>query len=415
MVRKLRPLLASYGGGHVQILAALARGFISRGDQPDVIGFTTAYAELGRQGIAARSVSALLDQAADGEWLALAEDFTSGTSHPDIHRDETRAYFALGLRDLAGDIGRESAVARVRSEGRTAFEPVGVMRRYLRRMEPDIVVTTTSPRFECALLKAARLEGIPNLAVGDLFLVQERAWILQPDYAEHLAVLSGEVAHALVAEGFPQSGIRVTGNPVFDRLAPGPEDVARRAALRAQLDIEDKVVILFPAPGAHGSMDARPFLELVDVIAAFEDLCRADPQYAYILRQHPNRPMSFPEGAQRGILDDGTVLSPEAAILVSDIVCVDVSTMGLQAALAGKPVICIAFGDYVLYPKFGIGQEVANMDEAISILKAGHFKGTARLDMPPLGSATANVLSFVDDIVAQHPDSPSLNRAHGDP
>lgn len=85
----------------------------------------------------------------------------------------------MGLRDLARDLGREAALERVRQTGRTAFEPVDVMRRYLRQTRPDIVITTTSPRFECALQKAARLEGIPGLAVGDLFLVDERDWILQ--------------------------------------------------------------------------------------------------------------------------------------------------------------------------------------------------------------------------------------------
>lgn len=411
----LRPLLASYGGGHVQIVAALARALAARGDAPDVIGFTTAHAEFGRQGIAARPVSALLDPAADAEWLALAGEFTGAATHPDIPAEETRAYFALGLRDLAQDLGRDAALARVRQEGRTAFEPVGVMRRHLRRTRPDIVITTTSPRFECALQKAARLEGIPGLAVGDLFLVKDRAWILQEGYAPHLAVLSGEVACALVADGFPESGIRVTGNPAFDRLAPGPGDAARRDALRAQLGLEDRTVILFPAPGAQMSMIGRPFLELAEVVASLEDFCRSDPRHAYLIRAHPNRPMALPGDARHGMLDDGGLLGPEDAIQVSDIVCVEASTMGLQAALTGKPVICVGFADYVLYPGFGLGRAAADMDEAVAILRAGHADTGARFEMPPLGQATANVLAYVDDILLQHAASISSNQTDGEP
>jgi len=398
MARALRPLLASYGGGHAQIIAALANGFIARGDRPEVIGFTTAHAELRRQGIAAQPVSALLDPTEDAEWLALAGELTGDTSHPDIPPEETRAYFAIGLRDLADHEGRVAAIARVRAEGRTAFEPVQAMRRHLRRTRPDIVVTTTSPRFELALQKAARLEGIPSLAVGDLFLVKERAWILQPGYGEHLAVLSGEVARSLIDAGFPEDRIRITGNPAFDRLEPRADDGERRAALRAELGLADKTVILFPTAGASVSMIGRPFLDLTEVVAVLEAFCKERPAYSYVVRPHPNRSDSLPPGTRHGVLDDG--LSPEDAILVSDIVLVEASTMGLQAALTGKPVICIGFADYVLYPGFGLGQAAATLDEAVDMLRADRVQLRFDFEMPVLGTATANVLDLVDDILA---------------
>lgn len=397
MARALRPLLASYGGGHAQIIAELTKGFIARGDRPEVIGFTTAHAELRRQGIAAQPVSALLDPAEDAEWLALAGELTGDASHPDILPDETRAYFAIGLRDLSCETGRAAALARVRAEGRTAFEPVQAMRRHLRRIRPDIVLTTTSPRFELALQKAARMEGIPSLAVGDLFLVKERTWILQPGYGERLAVLSGEVARSLIEDGFPEARIRVTGNPAFDRLQPREDDDERRAALRAELGLTDKTVILFPAAGGSVSMIGRPFLELTEVAAALEAFCEEAPTYSYLIRPHPNRSVTLPSDMWRGVLDDG--LSPEDAMLVSDIVLVEASTMGLQAALIGKPVICIGFADYVLYPGFGLGQAAATLDEAVDILRADRVQLRSDFEMPPLGTATANVLDFVDDIL----------------
>lgn len=398
MAQPLRPLMASYGGGHAQIIAALARGFIARGDRPEVIGFTTAYAELRRQGITARPVSALLNPVEDAEWLALAGDLIGDTSHPDIPPEETRAYFAIGLRDLACETGLEAALAKVRAKGRAAFEPVQAMRRYLRRTRPDIVLTTTSPRFELALQKAARLEGIPSLAVGDLFLVKERSWILQPVYGEHLAVLSSEVADSLVDDGFSEDRIRVTGNPAFDRLKPDTDDGECRAALRAELELKDKTVILFPAAGGSVSMIGRPFLDVAEVVAALEAFCDEAPAHSYLIRSHPNRPVTLPPGTRYGVLDDG--LSAEEAILISDVVCVESSTMGLQAALTGKPVICIGFADYVLYPGFGLGQAAATLDEAVDILRAGRACVRSDFEMPPLGTATANILDYVDDILA---------------
>ena len=173
-------------------------------------------------------------------------------------------------------------------------------------------------------------------------------------------------------------------------------------------------MILFPATGAQMSMIGRPFLELANVVAALEDFCRSDPRHAYLIRQHPNRPMALPEGVRYGMLDDGGLLSPEDAVLVSDIVCVEASTMGLQAALTGKPVICVGFADYVLYPGFGLGQAASDMDEATAILRAGQADAAPGFEMPPLGDATANVLAYVDDIFSRHADKVSPNQTDGE-
>jgi hypothetical protein len=399
-VSRLQPLLACYGGGHAQIIAALAKAFVTRGDQPTVIGFTTAYRELQRQGVDALNVTSLLNPTEDAEWLELAEPFTRDLSHPDIAPEETVAYFALGLRDLSDTIGRDAALARVEKEGRKAFEPISVMRRYLSKARPDIVITTTSPRFETALLKAARLEGVPNLAVGDLFLVKERDWILSPGYAEHLAVLSSEVASELKAEGFPANALRVTGNPAFDSLAVISANSVRRDDLRAQLGLAGKSVILFPAPGAQISMIGRPFLEIADVVTELEAFCSEHPDHTYLIRPHPNRPFALPKTATSGHLDDGSVLSAEDAILVSDIICVEASTMGLQAALAGRRVICIGFADYVLYPRYGLAQPADTLTGAIELLCDERSDSTGSFTMPPLGTATVNVLTYVDDILS---------------
>jgi hypothetical protein len=163
------------------------------------------------------------------------------------------------------------------------------------------------------------------------------------------------------------------------------------------------------------SMGSGAFMELADVVAAFEELCRADPRYTYLIRQHPNRPITLPEGARHGMLDDGSLLGPEDAILVSDIVCVEVSTMGVEAALKGKPVICVGFDEYSHYPKFGLGQSAADMDEAVAIIRAGPADTVAKFEMPPLGNATTNVLAYVDDILSKHAGSFSSNQTDEEP
>lgn len=396
----LRPLLACYGGGHAHIVAPLTKALIARGDQPTVIGFTTAYKELQRQGLSVNNVTALLDSENDAEWLELAAPFVKGLSHPDITQEETLTYFALGLRDLAGKIGLDAAQKSILSNGRKAFEPVEVMQRYLAKHRPDIVITTTSPRFETALLKAARQENIPSLAIGDLFLVKEREWILEPEYAEYLAVLSDEVAQDLVTDSFPKERLKVTGNPAFDALTSISQNNAKRKVLRKELGLTGKSVILYPAPSSDVSMIGRPFMKTIDVVAKLEELCHAQPKHAYLVRPHPNNPFSLADSSITGYLDDVSQLSAEDAILVSDIVLVEASTMGLQAALAGRNVICVGFSDYVHYPKYGLAMSADNLSEAIRYIANKEFAHSANFAMPPLGAATDNVLSYIDDILS---------------
>lgn len=402
----IRPLLASYGGGHAQIITALTKGFLDRGDLPNIIGFTTGYHEMLQQGIDANSITELLVQEEDQEWLDLAELVTRNHKHPAITKQETLTYFALGLKDLSNLIGRTEALKKVQTEGRKAFEPIETMRRYIKKHKPDIVITTTSPRFELALLKAARRENVPCIAIGDLFLITESEWILQPEYADHIAVLSQEVADKLSLQGFPDERLHVTGNPAFDKLIN--VELGKRGYLRQTLDIQNKKVILFPAAGGVVSKMGRMFLDIENVISQFESFCTRNPEFTYIIRTHPNRPLKIQKKIKHGYLDNGSFLSPEDAIVISDFVCVENSTMGLQAALVGKPTICIRFSDQVLYPNFGMAKSAASLEEAITLLEFDFNRLDGQFQTVKLGTATANVLNLVDKILQNKLESKSF-------
>lgn len=391
------PLLACYGGGHAQIIAALAAAMVRRGLTPKVLGFTTAYRGLQRAGVDALSVEALLEPE-DGPFLEAAERFVGPETHPDITAAETRAYYGLGLHDLVARFGWDEALEAVGKHGRKAFEPTTVLSRYLRKVKPDVVVTTTSPRFELAMLKAGRALGIPTLAIGDLFLVKESEWITDPGYARYLAVLSDDVAAFIAAKGYPADNIRVTGNPAFDSLATGAQDSQRRLELRKVWNLADKTVVLWPAPGGTMSMIGRPFQPAEQVVAALEQLCMRDSAISYIYRTHPNTAGALSVPIVYGRLDQGA-LSPEDALLVADVVCVEASTMGLQAAVRGLPVVCVGFADYVMYPRFGLAQSVDTLGEAMDLIAKRAVPPPDRDRLPPVGNSTDLVLTFIEDIL----------------
>ncbi|MEC9068347.1 MAG: hypothetical protein VX569_13815 [Pseudomonadota bacterium] len=396
-----RIFLTSYGGGHAQIIAALVPALQSAGFETDTIGLTTAYALLRRQGVAAKSVEALLVPEQDRRWLSLAERFLGESAHPDITESQTRAYFALGLRDLALEMGEEAAIERVEDQGRMAFCPVDAFRRYFRRTTPDLVISTTSPRFELAAQLGAHAEGIPGLAVGDLFLEHERQWILQPGYARQLAVLSEPVRRSMEADGFAGQ-IRATGNPAFDRLAIVAQDEPRRRELRAALGIGQKRLVLCPASSSSHAKNGQAFLSPATFARKMEALCRRRPELTYMMRAHPNAPFEMPSECKSGHNPDSSVMSVEDAILAADLVFVECSTVGLQAALMGRPVVCLGFADYAVYPRYGLAHVVDDLDEAIDRIDQFTSLPSEGAGIPPLGTATDSVIGYVTDIITAH-------------
>lgn len=398
-ISQIRPLLMSYGGGHAQIIANVADTLIARDCQPDIIGLTMAAAFFNRRGLPAQSVLALQDPtlAIPAEIAVMVEDAIHGQSHPDILPEETRAYFTIGLMDLVQDIGLKAARAELKAKGRMAFKPVEAMVRYLERTRPDVVVTTTSPRFELSMLMAARRLGIPSLAISDLFLVNERVWIIAGPFAEHLTVISPALKAELLAAGLTDTEVHVIGNPAFDNLLAKDTDEARRAYLRNKMNLSDKTVILWPAAHIGGcGMNGVPFAGPHDLVPVFEDLCQSDQGFAYMVRHHPNSPFTLGENALHGILDDGQTLSPEDALLIADVVCTEISTMGLQAALKGIPVICVGHAENAVFPLYGMARTVANLAEMKQLLLSRDYAlPSATLDAPKLGTASDAVVDLI--------------------
>ncbi|MEM9271093.1 MAG: hypothetical protein AAGA78_19405, partial [Pseudomonadota bacterium] len=339
-------LMCSYGGGHSKVIIPLAKALLDQGFQVDLIGFTTAYQEFLRAGLPARSVETMLDPSADAEYLEMARRLAPKTGHPNITERETLAYTALGLRDLALAHGAEEAEALFKARGRFVFEPVESAKRALAASAPDLVIATTSPRMELAFLRAAKAMGLPNLAIANQFIIDERAWVLSDTYADHLAVMCQEVAESLGPENTLPFSVQVTGSPAFDPLAELSGDTARRETLRKKLGIApDEVVLLWPLNNATAARTGEAFVPPEKLVEVFENLCLANPRLRYILRKHPNSPDAAPKGMVRGLFDRGEMSMGES-LLVADKLCGEMSTVLLEGMLLGKPVACYGFTDY---------------------------------------------------------------------
>ncbi|MEO0915715.1 MAG: hypothetical protein AAFY31_01850 [Pseudomonadota bacterium] len=400
-----RPLLASYGGGHANIIIAVAHALIAYGIDPTLIGFTTAYQAYLRAGLRAKNVSVLIESRMEDydEARLIALQFLPQQTHPDITQQETGDYFAIGLHDLIARLGREEALRHMRHEGRAAFEPIATMEAYLRELQPSCIVTTTSPRFELALIRAGRRLGIPTIAIADIYLQRERSWVLSGDYADHLCVLNTALRDELQRHGPIGTKVYATGNPAFDQIASLRKQTERRNTLRAKLGLSDETLILWPSASVRQADFAdRPFASPAEVTAAMEKLCSTRADYAYLLRPHPNAPYLLPEGAENGILDPG--LMPEEAILISDVVCFEVSTMGLQAHLAGLPTICVGFQEIAVFPKYDKALIADNLDDMVNLL-AKRDLDTLKQEAASSNTvkrATPRVVELIEEVTKQH-------------
>lgn len=393
-----RVLVASYGGGHVQSVIPIVKLLQDRPDRTlDVIGFTTARAAFAQSGIRAQGYRCLVE-GEDAPWLELAQSLRPEESHPSVDEADTEAYYGLGLRDLVLQYGDAAGMQHYRERGRRAFCPVEVFKRYLGKNVPDVVITTTSPRSELALQFAANDLGIPALAVSDLFLQAESQYVCLSRYAKYITVIAGYVADYLVQIGCEERRLRITGNPAFDSLK-NPMFAQEAQRLRSDLCLGEGVrTVLWVCPSAAFSITGKAFVGSDQMLTFLEEYCRQEGNTKFLVRQHPNNPVL----GDRALIN-GVMLSPEipieTCIQLADIVLLETSTVGLQAALLGKPVVTVNAGDYPPYARLGLASDVEGLDAAAKALTERRPPNLDLLGYRNLGSSAAAIVGLIDSIL----------------
>lgn len=331
-------LFVAYGGGHAKALLPVARRVQAQGlAKVQFLALTTAAAEVRAAGLPTVGFADLLrhgDEAARRQGEILAD----GLAVQAAAREESVAYLGLSYQALADELGADEAARRYARFGRQCFLPVTVLERALARWQPSLVLATNSPRAERAALLAARRTGIPSLCLVDLFGVWERDWLALPDYADAVCVLNEAVRAALLLAGRPAHQVHVTGNPAFDGIAD-PAWQAQGAQLRREAGWDGLRVLLYassPEPrhvaGVDGEGDETWPRRVEEALIA---AVQADPSLALWVRRHPSEPPATGLAHPRIRVAAGPL---HAFLQASDEVLVTVSTVGIEAWLAGRPV-----------------------------------------------------------------------------
>ena len=372
-----RILAVTYGGGHVAMVLPVLRALRARlpGVHIDLLALTTARRaaiDAGEAPLGYADLLHLLPEDERGLALELGRPLQQGNAHPDIDPAETLAYLGVNVLDLQLQLGPDAAQARIAERGRHGFYPIHFFGRIIAHLAPDLVLATNSPRSEQAAVDAAADAGIPTLAMLDLFGLPGDAFAARTRHPDTTCVLADVVRDNLVAAGWPAGRIAITGNPAFDALHE-PATRAAAGALRQRLGWAGSKVVLLaahPEPRSHPATrwpagDALPLA----MESALRDWVHARPGAALIVRHHPNhwhRYPRLPDDAQVHFSVPGD--EPiDPLILAADCVVVQTTTVGLQAASVGIPVLAMqcspgALGAFSL-ADLGIAQGVADVPD----------------------------------------------------
>lgn len=246
-------LFVAYGSGHIKMLIPVAQALEASGlGRPVVLALTTAAPAALAAGL---DVVQFKDFLAPDDAPALVHGrrLMADLGTPVADAEETTAYLGLSFADLVAELGPAQAEANYLEKGRQAFLPVATLTRILKKIRPDLVVATNSPRAERAAIVAAGQLGIASVCVVDLFAIDEVLWIGDAGYADRVCVLNESVRQFLIASGRRAEQVVVTGNPGFDVLNDAAA-IAQGQQLRTAQGWAGKRVVLWPnqvEPAVH--------------------------------------------------------------------------------------------------------------------------------------------------------------------
>ncbi|MES2936497.1 MAG: hypothetical protein V4864_02370 [Pseudomonadota bacterium] len=400
-------LFVSYGGGHVKALLPVARRVRELGiARPVYLALTTAADEVRAAGLPVLGFRDVLTEG-DGTARAKGEELVAQLQVHAADREESIAYLGLSYIDLEQRLGAEAAARAYAEYGRQAFLPLGILERVIRKVAPSLVVATNSPRAERAAIETARTMGVPSVCLVDLLGIWERELLARADYADAVCVLNVSVRDMLVRAGRPTQDLHVTGNPAFDSVHDAAmKEQGRR--WREEAGWQDLHVCLYassPEPqriaGVEGTGDPE-FPRRLE--RALRDAAERNPRLALCVRRHPSEaaPQDVIEAAHPRIRASGREMPLHAAIHASDEVLVTVSTVGVEAGIAGKPVTQLrgSILDHLSpYLDMGIASRELTLDAIPAAFAPGApllEKATAAMEVSP--DATGKVVRVLQEV-----------------
>lgn len=350
---------------------------VQRGWRVHFLALTTAFEKARRTALEVWQARDLVSDD-EGEILDLGR-IIAGKVAGLVSAEETYAYHGLGYHDLIARLGPEKATALYRDKGRAAFTHGELAVRIIAKTRPDIVLTTNSPRAEKAIIEEAQSQGIPAVVLNDTLASKSNHWLHDPDYGDRICVLSEPVRDTLLRSGHNPSKVVVTGNPAFEPAAGLRE---RRAAM---LGSGPRTVLYASQPLPAGDAEHKRC-----VIAELRRIASKRDDLELRVRLHPNEQTRA--AACPTLAED---------LLAADIVVTHGSTVGIEAALAGIPVV-LQMGSQIArqcrFEEYGIAIANENVTElGMAIDRALALGVASQFSMP--ANSLENIAAVLEEMI----------------
>lgn len=398
-------LFVAYGSGHIGKVAPVIRHLQSQGVRCELLALTLGYKQALGLGLQPKGYRDFLHLVDGARALAKGRELLGANSHPDVDDHESCCYLGVNYLEWVETYGEEEASRRYAAGGRRSFLPVRFLGRVIDELAPSVVVSTASPRSEQAAIEAAAQRGIPSLTMMDLFGLPHDNYLRNKVFADRITVLSGFVRNNLMAAGIEGDRIAVTGCPAYERLfEPGAAQAG--SALRQALGWEGLEVAMWagnieePGPGVTPEVAGTALA--VDVERRLREWVYGNPRAALLVRYHPSQYHLFPDlGAHPRVYRSVPTADPLVPQLhASDLVIVQTSTVGFEAALIGRRVLSLSWSPMVRntdfdYGRIGLGESVERAEDLIATINRGRTSAIDRSVFPPDGLATPRVAAEI--------------------
>jgi len=229
---------------------------------------------------------------------------------------------------------------------------------FISQVHPDIVLVgddrSTITRASILPAKDAKIPVV-EIQHGLFSLPEIYVNIMPKPISDKICVWGNSSREYLLKLGFEDEKIEITGSPQFDehrKFAEGFKDKKSK-------------IILFATQAPYKNINLESIEEIAvnrklkDFVVYVKPHPDEDPvSYKFLEEKYPNKVFVRPKNENLSYL-----------LAISDVVLINTSTVGLEAAILDKPIVCINFlGEKLMYVDDGIALEATNIDEVVNAI-----------------------------------------------
>lgn len=409
-------LFVSYGGGHINIINAIAETMIKQSCIDfRILALTTGYNK-SLEFFSDKYVRKISDykelfknnvEIIDYYGKMLLEENYNASSG--VSKEDTLVYLGLSMFELVQTYGEKKALELYKSKKRQSFLPINIMKKILEYENISLVVTTTSPRFEEASIIAANELGIKTLQILDLF-----GELYPLPKANHIVCMNKSIAKSLKQQGLVETNYHYLGQPAIEKTVKNILSIDKRT-IKDKLKLNnDSKTLLYATqrPNIYNKdfsyYDFAGYQAINDNIFLIFELLYKKYNINILVRLHPNEDYKdyqkwFDKYDFVKYINNKCTL--EDSLAVCDVLLNQASTVSVEAISANKDVFTFKYHldktfplPAVKNPPFIFSNGFEELKTKLYLYFENKLKIEKSKDFLPFNS-TPNIIKLIEDLV----------------